>query len=259
MSSAKLPRINRQALSIENIALFIGEHPLVSSLMLLSLCFLIFIWLGLFIAIWGLAGVTISVAILLGIAAVFLYYKKRRRENLISRAISVLKKREKMNYRNLDSRSIIDAFEKTSGVFYLSYEEIPESILVEIREEKIEKIKSAASRLTEKLTEMTAQKFVDVRTGTTSFFAVRTEDELVEEIALDQIVTLVKRIADMMHSVKYQVIDIPIWRLNGRIGLLERKIGLLLLISAETNLFPVRRETKKKELVKRLEKLIEKA
>ena len=230
MSPVRFPRISRQTFTGENIALSIAEHPLISSLVFLSICFLIFIWLGSFVQIWGLAGVTLSTFIILLVAAVaiFLYYRKRRREKLISKAISVLRKREEVNYRNLDSRNIIDAFEKAPGVFYPSYREVPEEILTEIKDGKIEKISGAASRLIEKLTEMTAQKFVDVRTGMTSFFVVRTEDELVEEAALDQIVTHVKRIAGMMHSVKSQVVDVPIWRLNEK---MERRIGLLFLIS----------------------------
>jgi uncharacterized membrane protein YqjE len=230
MSPVRFPRISRQTFTGENIALSIAEHPLISSLVFLSLWFLIFIWLGWFVQIWGLAGVTLFTFIILLVAAVaiYWYYRKKRREKLISKAISVLRKREEVNYRNLDSRNIIDAFEKAPGVFYPSYREVPEEILTEIRDGKIEKISGAASRLIEKLTEMTAQKFVDVRTGMTSFFVVRTEDELVEEAALDQIVTHVKRIAGMMHSVKSQVVDVPIWRLNEK---MERRIGLLFLIS----------------------------
>jgi len=230
MSPVRFPRISRQTFTGENIALSIAEHPLISSLVFLSLCFLTFYLAGWFVQIWGLAGVTLSTFIILLVAAVaiFLYYRKRRREKLISKAISVLGKREEVNYRNLDSRNIIDAFEKAPGVFYPSYREVPEEILTEIKDGKIEKISGAASRLIEKLTEMTAQKFVDVRTGMTSFFVVRTEDELVEEAALDQIVTHVKRIAGMMHSVKSQVVDVPIWRLNEK---MERRIGLLFLIS----------------------------
>jgi uncharacterized membrane protein YqjE len=230
MSPVRFPRISRQTFTGENIALSIAEHPLISSLVFLSLWFLIFIWLGWFVQIWGLAGVTLFTFIILLVAAVaiYWYYRKKRREKLISKAISVLRKREEVNYRNLDSRNIIDAFEKAPGVFYPSYREVPEEILTEIKDGKIEKISGAASRLIEKLTEMTAQKFVDVRTGMTSFFVVRTEDELVEEAALDQIVTHVKRIAGMMHSVKSQVVDVPIWRLNEK---MERRIGLLFLIS----------------------------
>jgi hypothetical protein len=230
MSPVRFPRISRQTFTGENIALSIAEHPLISSLVFLSLCFLTFYLAGWFVQIWGLVLVTlISAGILLLTAAIFrYYYRKRRKENLISRAIKILRKREEVNYRNLDSRNIIDAFEKAPGVFYPSYREVPEEILTEIKDGKIEKISGAASRLIEKLTEMTAQKFVDVRTGMTSFFVVRTEDELVEEAALDQIVTHVKRIAGMMHSVKSQVVDVPIWRLNEK---MERRIGLLFLIS----------------------------
>jgi len=230
MSPVRFPRISRQTFTGENIALSIAEHPLAFSLVPFLFCLFLFCLVGWFIQTLSLALITgISAAIPLVTAAIlFLYYRKRRKENLISRAIKVLRKREEVNYRNLDSRNIIDAFEKAPGVFYPSYREVPEEILTEIKDGKIEKISGAASRLIEKLTEMTAQKFVDVRTGMTSFFVVRTEDELVEEAALDQIVTHVKRIAGMMHSVKSQVVDVPIWRLNEK---MERRIGLLFLIS----------------------------
>jgi hypothetical protein len=118
-------------------------------------------------------------------AAIFYYhYRRKRRNSLISKAGKVLGKREEVNYRNLDSKNIIDAFEKAPGIFYPSYREVPEDILVQRRDGKIEKVSGAASRLIEKLTEMASQRFVDVRTGMTSFFVVRAEDELVDEVCL---------------------------------------------------------------------------
>jgi hypothetical protein len=224
----KLPKISIP--SFEGFFSRIVEHPVASSLLLLIASALLSIWLGLFVEPLGLIAITLlSASLLLIMAAIFYYhYRRKRRNSLISKAGKVLGKREEVNYRNLDSKNIIDAFEKAPGIFYPSYREVPEDILVQRRDGKIEKVSGAASRLIEKLTEMASQRFVDVRTGMTSFFVVRAEDELVDEVALDQIVTHVKRNAQMMHSVKSQVIDVPIWRLNEE---MERRIGLLFLIS----------------------------
>ncbi len=175
-----------------------------------------------------LIGSLLSLLISVIISALAWYLRKVSRGTIISRAIRVLRKREEVNYRNLDSKNILDAFEKAPGAFYFSYREVPEEILVEIKEGRIEKVGASASRLIEKLTEMTAIRYVDIRTGMTSFFVVRSEDELIEEAAFDQIVVHVKREAKMMHSVKSQVIDVPIWRLNEK---MERRIGLLFMVS----------------------------
>jgi len=185
--------------------------------------------------IWGLlAGLLFS---LLAVALPTWWWLhstwKKILSTRLSKYIDVLKKREEVNYRNLDSKNIIDAFEKAPGCFYFSYKEVPESVLAEVRDGKIERVSSPASRILEKLREMTAVRFVDVRTGMTSFFVIRSEDELINEVAFDQIVTQVKTEAKMMHSVKSQVIDIPIWRVEKKDEKEEmsRKIGLLFLIS----------------------------
>ena len=241
MSPARSPKINMR-IPIKDLISFIAEHPIFLSLLVLFLVFSTFILLKWFIQPWGLLQIAIiSASILFVIAAVYWYLRRSRMKRLISRAARVLGKREEVTYRNLDSKNIIDAFEKAPGVFYPSYREIPEDILVEVRDGKIERVSGAASKLIERLKEMTMQRFVDVRTGMTSFFVVRTEDELVDEVALDQIVTHVKRDARMMHSVKSQVIDVPIWRLNEK---MERRIGLLFLISGVDIPLKIREDVK---------------
>jgi len=185
--------------------------------------------------IWGLlVGVLLlSIPIAFGIRWLRSREWRKFLSERLSKYIEVLKKREEVNYRNLDSKNIIDAFEKAPGCFYMSYKEVPESVLMEVREGKIERVSFPASRILEKLREMTAVRFVDVRTGMTSFFVVRSEDELIDEVAFDQIVTQVKAEAKMMHSVKSQVIDVPVWRVERKDEKEEmsRKIGLLFLIS----------------------------
>lgn len=212
------------------------DHPFIfSSLLFLLFTALSTLFLSYFLPFrvnWSLfVGSILSFATIVSLVLYIILYKRKKiRNEITSRAIRVLRKREEVNYRNLDSKNILDAFEKAPGAFYFSYREVPEEILVEIREGIIGRVGAPASRLIEKLSEMTASRCVDARTGMTSFFVVRSEDELVDEAAFDQIVVHVKREAKMMHSVKSQVIDVPIWRLNEK-GEMERRIGLLFLIS----------------------------
>ncbi|MEM3372483.1 MAG: hypothetical protein QXO55_07730 [Candidatus Korarchaeum sp.] len=178
-----------------------------------------------------------SVFLLISFIPLILWLRRKseeRRRKVIDRAKAVLKKREERSYRNLDSKNIIDAFEKAPGAFYAFYKEVPEEVLTLVKDGRISRITAPASRIMEKLTEMALGGFADLRTGMTSLFAVRSEDELLDETALDQIVVHVKRMAKEMHSVKSQVIDVPLWRLvskeNGEPSM-RRYIGLLFLLS----------------------------
>jgi len=165
---------------------------------------------------WGLLyalGLFAGLAFGLGLLPLWWILKKAF-ERFLSRAKRVLQKKEEVSYANLDSRNILDAFEKAPGSFYFSYREADESLLMEVKEGKIERHPESPSRIRESLANALSTRTVDARSGMTSFFVIRTEDELVDRTAFDYIITYVKRESPQMHSVKGQVIDVPIWRVS---------------------------------------------
>ncbi|MDK2372643.1 MAG: hypothetical protein QI197_04625 [Candidatus Korarchaeota archaeon] len=210
---------------------------IVSLLLILFLAYYLFIWLGtdLFTIslIVGLPILVIAVAIMawhLKRESSYLYRMRRS----LNRYVKLLKKGRESVYRNLDARNILDAFEKAPGIFYVLYGELNEGVITKEFEHKgvnyIIPDRSAERIMRHFVSTLEGSKGAfDYRTGLSSFFIIRTEDELIPPEAYDKVKVWIKGRAKMMHAAKDGEFDLPIWDVEDED--IQRKMGLMMLIS----------------------------
>ncbi len=187
---------------------------------------------------WG--ALLISAPFLVVAILILLDYMRKRSSELermrrsLSRYIKLLRKGRESVYRNLDARNILDAFEKAPGIFYVLYGELKEDVITKDFEHMgityIIPDRSAEKIMRHFVSTLEGSKEAfNYETGLSSFFIIRTEDELVPPEAYDKVKVWIKSRAKMMHAAKDGEFDLPIWDVEE--GDIQRKMGFMILIS----------------------------